>query len=235
MKWHDGGTMQPLAAEAFEQALRLASERGLRYFVHQRLGMLLKVMGRGEESLDAHKKAFELAASDAERADALIQKAHTLGMLNRVPESIAAIEKSIKIYPKAVSSYLPLVKSHRELKDLDTKGWKSLLARIKSAIKTNSGRSKIDRPVTSLGPDVYWAAFEALDALKQYKEAWRFLELAHDVALQTRERASEVGDMQDQLEQVKHVFKPGFFPEPSIGVDSKLPVFIIGMMRCVDY
>jgi tetratricopeptide (TPR) repeat protein len=217
--------------EAFERALRLSSERGLRYFVNQRLGMLLKVMGRGEESLNAHNIAFDIATNDMERADALNQKAHTLGMLNRVPESIAAMEHSIKIYPMAVSSYLPLVKAHRELKDLDTKGWKALLARIKAAIKTYSGRSKIDRAVMSLGPDVYWAAFEALDALKEYKEAWRFLELAHEVALHTRERASEVVDMEEQLEQVRQVFKPGFFPEPSIGVNSKLPVFIVGMMR----
>lgn len=233
MKWHDGGTMQPLALEAFEKALSLTNERPLRYLVHQRMGMLLKVMGRGEESINAHDVAFDLATDDLERADALNQKAHTLGMLNRVPQSIEVMEQSIEIYPKAISSYLPLVKAHRELKDLDADGWRALVARIKTAIKKHSGRSKIDQAVTSLGPDIYWAAFEALDALKEHKEAWRFLELAHRVALQTRERASEVEDIEEQLEQVKTVFKPGFFPEPSIGSDSKLPVFIIGMMRCV--
>jgi hypothetical protein len=138
------------------------------------------------------------------------------------------------LVPSALSIYQPLVKCHRELKDLNITGWKTLISSIKAGIKKEAGslsKKPLEDGVISLGADVYWALHDAYDSIKEHEEAWKYLEIAHKVALATREKASDVPTMLEQLKQVKSVFTRSFFSSNLKGSDSKVPVFIVGMMR----
>ncbi|CAN0040385.1 unnamed protein product, partial [Ectocarpus fasciculatus] len=79
--------------------------------------------------------------------------------------------------------------------------------------------------------DIYWALFQALESLGRSEEAWEYLEIAHAATMANRERVSSIEQMDEQLQQVVTVFRQNMFPDPPLGLNSRTPVFIIGMMR----
>lgn len=222
VQYHDGGSKQPLALEAFRHAIDSTDDETVLYQVYQRMGMLLKMMGRGEEAVEAHKSAFKLAVSAEEKSDALVQNANALGMMGDLEKSKKLLERALRIHPKGLSTYLPLVSIHKELKDLDDSRWSALVDAMKKALEKFSQKSN---------GDIYWALFQALEALGRNEEAWEFLEIAHAATMANRERVSTVELMDEQLQQVVTVFRQNMFPDPPLGLNSRTPVFIIGMMR----
>lgn len=230
IRYHDGGTLQPLALEAFRKAISLSDDNTVLYQVHQRLGMLLKMMSRGEEAVVEHTIAYELAVSAEEKADALQQHAAALGMIGDLKGSIELLEKSLRIYPKGLAAYLPLVAAQKELKQWSPREWSRIVEDMTAAIKSASD-SKYKHNKIKVPGEIYWAMFQALELLGRFEDAWGYLDIAHKVSLESREKVSSLRQMDDQLQQVVTVFQKSMFPEPPLGSASKTPVFIVGMMR----
>lgn len=231
VKFHDGGTLQPLALDAFQKAIQHIDSDTVLYQIYQRMGMLLKMMGRGADAVAAHATAFNLADTPDSKADALLQHSNALGMMGDLRGSIELLEKALSLYPKGLAVYLPLVSTQKELKEWDKTQWSALVDAMTNALKNASPDGIAKKLNLKISPDIYWAMFQALEVLERYHEAWEYLEIAHSATLASRPSVSSVEAMNEQLRQVVSVFQKGMFPEPSLGYTSRVPIFIIGMMR----
>ena len=175
-----GGALQPEALAAFDKALQLNDDRdiALSIQVNNHKGMLLKMMGRGEEAIASHDAAFELASQSKDKCEALSNKAGALSMLGRVSKAADLYVKALSICPSKLSYYLPLVQCHLELSSLNRSGWVKLLHEIENSIKKYSSHgekevmdssiipinafdsSSLAPIIQSEGSSVYWALFE---------------------------------------------------------------------------
>jgi tetratricopeptide (TPR) repeat protein len=234
VRYHDGGTLQPLALEAFQKALATTDDDRIKYQVQMRMGMLLKMIGRGEEAVRAHEAAYRLAMGVEEKADALVQHANALGMIGGdLGGPISLLERALRVYPKGVATYYHLVSTRREQNILSKEEWLQLVGDMEKALKSLS-KEPVKTLNLSISPDIYWAMFLALEAAGRLAEAWAYLEIAHAATIASRDRVTTARAIEEQLQQVQAVFGKSFFPEPNnVGSQSKVPVFIIGMMRLV--
>eukprot|EP01036_Dinobryon_divergens_P022684 gene22684-30966_t len=81
----------------------------------------------------------------------------------------------------------------------------------------------------------YWALFIAAEGAGQEPLAWESLERAHEMELAVRARKFSRSQAEEQYKQIEMIFHKGFWTDlitPKIrSKSSKLPVFIVGMMR----
>lgn len=63
-------------------------------------------------------------------------------------------------------------------------------------------------------------------------KAWDSLNTAHQLEIDRRRQDGRQRGPRTNYEQVAQVFKAGFWPS-GVGSKSKVPIFIVGMMRCV--
>lgn len=82
----------------------------------------------------------------------------------------------------------------------------------------------------------YWALFIAAEGAGQQSLAWESLERAHQMELAARVRKFSRSQAEEQYQQIEMIFHKGFWTDlitPKVrSKSSKLPVFIVGMMRC---
>jgi len=178
--WHNGGVeIQQEALLSFDKAIELtdAGKKDLLVQLHQNKGILLKMMGRGKESLESHDKSFSLADSRFDKSSALYSKGDTLGMMGLLDQAVDSYKEAIKLRPDHISVYLPLVKVLREQNKTDKKSWRRLMSEMKSAVKkyrkitekfaSDNEASALYRTNhrdevghVKIPPDIYWALFE---------------------------------------------------------------------------
>lgn len=100
----------------------------------------------------------------------------------------------------------------------------------------------INHSVPIHGPEaMFQGLFEAAEMAGMYKEAWKYLERRKEVILRELEKDPEFAlmlDMSKEMASARYVmdtFKKGFWPTDGasrkVGSTSRLPIFIIGMMR----
>eukprot|EP01036_Dinobryon_divergens_P036186 gene36186-47054_t len=237
-----GGALQPEALDCFNKALALAKDNDirLRISINQHKGILLKMMGRGEEALIAHDTVYELSVNKFDQASAIYHKAEAFTMLGRVKEAIQLYKRALTIQPDGLATYLPLVKGLKELNEYSKEEWKELLKEIQKKLKNyDDGKYDMSEYESAmlwqstsgeLSSEVYWALFELADKIGEQDLAWRYLEQAH--AMQKRKFTTFDEPLDDsKTESILGVFKEGFWPSPAVGLDSMVPVFIVGMMR----
>ena len=131
-----GGILQPEILEAFDKAIKLNDDRdsAMSFQVYEHRGMLLKMMGRGEEAIADHDLAIEFAATNVEKCDAMSNKAAALVMLGRVQRATSLYRETLDLCPDKLSFYLPLVQCLQELGTYNTSDWESLLVDIELAL-----------------------------------------------------------------------------------------------------
>eukprot|EP01041_Mallomonas_annulata_P014602 gene14602-31074_t len=100
-----GGALQPEALDCFNKALALAKDNDirLRISINQHKGILLKMMGRGEEALIAHDTVYELSVNKFDQASAIYHKAEAFTMLGRVKEAIQLYKRALTIQPDGLA------------------------------------------------------------------------------------------------------------------------------------
>jgi hypothetical protein len=287
-----GGLLQPEALDAFDKAIMLNDDRDgtISYQVYEHRGILLKMMGRGEEAIISHNFAIDFAANKVEKCEAMSNKAAALVMLGRVSAAATLYKQTISLCPDKTSYFLPLVQCYLELGGANVSAWQELMETVESVLpvresfayysspdkynnankqlrisvsgdatdsevdnddedehydsddennavsseksSSESSTSGVDTAFNrNHGSSVYWALFEVAHRLGAYAKAWFYLEKAHVV--ESLHRNVDMGadeSIATQVNQIKSIFTPSFWPV-GVGLESKAPVFIVGMMR----
>jgi tetratricopeptide (TPR) repeat protein len=208
--------------------------------------MLLKIMGRGKEAVAAHDAVFSAAVHVEDKGSALYHKAAAMVMMGQVEEGAEVYRRVLAMLPEHFYVYLPLVECYKELGKMSRSDWKTLLDEIESAVDQWEDGSlatpAIDESIPSVisiegargtdGSTIYWALYTVAEKAGDYNRAWKYLEEAHRKDKLSKGSSFNEEQLRFQTEQITGIFKPGFWT-PGLGSQSKLPIFIIGMMRYV--
>lgn len=131
-----GGALRPESYQAFTNAIVCNNGRdsGLSYQIHQHRGILLKMMGRGDEAISDHDEALKVAATTIERVNSMYHKANALVMLGRISEAVDLYKRALQITPCDTSIYHALVQCYMEKHMLNKTEWGNLLTTIEKSI-----------------------------------------------------------------------------------------------------
>lgn len=239
MKWHDGGVHKPLALDAFDKALECKLQDDDRFTYLHYKGILLKMMGKGQDAIDTHKQSLSFAPSKEQKSKVFVQLADARSMMGDLEEAVAALKSALKADPSNLEAFYPLVESYKELGNFTRADWIELSRKIEKKVH-NNGRSTVatqDRDATkeldfTKSPtSAYWALFEAWQKAGDLDKAWAWLEVAHSREIAVRQKGG-LGHMDPRKSytSVAQVFREGFWSDPSYGSESQVPIFIVGMM-----
>jgi tetratricopeptide (TPR) repeat protein len=238
------------AMAAYRQALSLSPQLAE---AHTRLGHLLLAHGQKEAGLDSLRRAAaaqpdttfgrnqnaeldlidgRLAEAEAELRHAITLDPnsttyHLLGILQqqtgRFDAAIASYEQVIALRPHATNAYLGIV-GIKKLTEAD----RPLLERMQSLL---DDRSIVDEERRSL----HYALGKALDDLGDYEGAMQHFDAANRIIGIRLQHAGMIFDRERfraDIDQLIAGFTAEFFAHAAgFGVDSDLPVFIVGMPR----
>ena len=194
VRYHeDGFVTRERALEAFDQALRTApvDDRSLQLVAHHKRGMLLKMMGRGEEAVRAHEQALALATSDADRSVALQFKAAALSMMGAPSEAAALYREALSLAPSQLGIYHPLAGCLAEVGQ-SSGAWRALLEEVRERGRAYDagevGESlpeqlSFEYSTGTSSPQYHWALFVVADKAGEPREAWRSLRRAHEIQI----------------------------------------------------
>ena len=249
--FHAGGVDKPKALVAFNKALEWddGNTASLMVQVNHHKGMLLKMMNRGKESLDALEQGLQYAETNHDQAGLLHSMADSLVFMASVDEAIDVYKQTLQLAPYNLESYLPLTNCYKEKNMLSKQEWLEFLEEMEHVVdQWNQG--DFDRPklrddirrsslttssVTILSGDIttsaiYWAMFTAAEKSSKLDLAWEYLEEAHRIELMVKGASFDSKSLIQQTRNIKSIFHPEFWPH-GVGDDSHAPVFIVGMMR----
>lgn len=248
MRHHNGGALQDDILESFDEALSRAHplNHNIRIRANMHKGMLLKMMSKGEESLNCYDTALRVATNGRDRSSAMYHKADTLVMMGRLKEALIIYNDSMKLAPWRIDTYLPIVSIYDEMKSLSPSQWEDLFHEIETVYLNCSSMSMHEE---SKNPSIVhaheieacnprqasgclWSLYRSAEKAGLYSEAWKYLELAHEVEIEKRESYEyDPEKAWAQTTNIFSVFSSSFFPNPPVGHPSKVPIFIVGMMR----
>lgn len=241
VKFHvGGGILQNDALEAFNKALDLGRNNlPLVVYVNQHKGLLLKMMGKGIEAIVCHEIAFNLSSTNRDKAMAIHHKGNALVMIGKVREAIDIFKEALRLSPSQFCNYLQLVECYKELGEFTKLEWKNFFYEIEENVRSFDNGLYIDDSENSIldisnniGSEVFWALFGAGMKADLNEAAWENLEKARDIEKQQRDLNSSSFHLMEQVETVKNIFTPSFFQGfETIGLKTKTPIFIVGMMR----
>ena len=249
--FHAGGVDKPKALDAFNQALEWddGNTASLMIQVNHHKGMLLKMMNRGKESLDALEQGLQYAETNHDQAGLLHSMADSLVFMANVDKAIDVYKETLHLAPYNLESYLPLTNCYKEKNMLSKQEWLEFLEEMENVVdQWNQG--DFDRPelrddirrsslttssVTILSGEIttsaiYWAMFTAAEKASKLDLAWEYLEEAHRIEMVVKGSSFDGKSLIQQTRNIKSIFHPEFWP-PGVGDDSHAPVFIVGMMR----
>lgn len=205
-------------------------------------GIVLKMMGRGYESIREYEYAFNVSITSQQKAVSLYNKGISLQMIGDTISAVHAFKQSLSFDPTYHANYFPLVECYKELKLLNEFEWYTLIDEMKQQAESSSDTTYHDTVVDAQGSVLshthhdskdssilYWALFCAYDVAGLYDDAWKHLNLAHGLEIKIRGK-SDIAAAKQQLQHSIDIFTPSFFSN-KVGVSSRVPVFIIGMMR----
>ena len=245
----DSITMQPEALLCFENAILLTNENEfqLKLSYYHRKGMLLKMMSRGAESIESHRWVLEHSLYPIDKAASLMNMGHSYSMLGNVNDANKVFREAMELHPYGFGNYIALVESYIELKQYQTDDWRVLYEHIENLIvkwekASKKGkltalydtRSDLSEGDQSVPGTVYWALYLIGDKIKDFDRAWQYLEKAHVLQKLKNPSKSSLEDADNQLETIRNIFVKGFWPnqqDTGVGLTTKVPVFIVGMMR----
>jgi len=178
--FHAGGVDKPNALRAFNRALEVDGGRtpALMVQVNHHKGMLLKMMNRGKESLEALEEALEYVQCAHDRAGVLHSIADSQVFLARVDDGVETYKQVLEVAPYHLESYLPLTSCYKELNALSKQEWLEFLNEMEYAVErfkngdfdVPATRADVKRSALTTGPTtalggpvrssaVYWAMY----------------------------------------------------------------------------
>jgi tetratricopeptide (TPR) repeat protein len=164
IRQHLGGDrIQREALDNYNKALTIDNGRtkSLSIQINYLKGMLLKMMGFGDDSLASYLAAEQFELSDHDLASVYFHKADVLQMMGRVEEANTYFRLSLDLKPCRVERYYQYVNSCNDLKSLGKPDWIQLLDNIQAKLKLCENKdssliestSKIKEVVASLVVD----------------------------------------------------------------------------------
>ena len=246
-KFHeDSAKIQPEALAYFDKAIEHMPESqkysGL-LVVHHRKGILLKMMSRAQEAIAAHQFVYDNAQTDVDKASSLYFIGTVQTMLGEVSTALNTFREAIDLSPYSFGSYIAFVEAHLEANspvDVLRSLYEEIESRItkfeadQAAGTVKPTNSVLGEHTHAVDGSVYWALFLLGDKLKDYTRAWQYLERAHVLVRDSRPPILNMDKEIAQQENIASIFKKDFFPDRKrsmIGINSKVPIFIVGMMR----
>lgn len=243
----DSITMQPEALHCFEKAISLTNDIKVKLPLYHRKGMLLKMMSRGVEAVESHQWVYDNSEFPVDKASSLVNMGHAYSMMGQVVDANKAFKDAMNLHPYGFGNYIALVESYMELKQFNTEDWRTLYEQIELYIvkweKASDGgklstlydtRSDLNEIDDSVPGSVYWALFLIGDKIKDFDRAWQYLEKAHVLQKLKHPLKSPMEAAEQQLDTIRNIFVKGFWPnqqETGVGLTTRVPVFIVGMMR----
>jgi tetratricopeptide (TPR) repeat protein len=150
IRQHLGGDrLQREALENYNLALSIDKGRtvSLNVQILYLKGMLLKMMGLGQESLDALEKLeHEYPLSDHDRSALYFQRADTLQMLGRSKEASQNFRKSLLLRPCRTERCYQYVNACKDVPTYSKQDWLDILDEIQRKLKaceTSSGANRL--------------------------------------------------------------------------------------------
>lgn len=206
--------------------------------IHQRIGMLLKQLGEGEQALDAHENAFRLFRDPSKQAFSLFHKGTTLQMLNRLQEAVKCFQSALALNTGAFFVYHPLAESLIEIEQKskmatigeDPEFFEQMIVQRRTLTLQMAELLTATENPAAFPSSFFFGFHSLLHQEKEYVKAWQILELAH------KQKISECQEPYDPNEAIRRqssiikIFVPKFWPDGA-GISSTVPVFIVGMMR----
>ena len=236
----DGGALRHDALKAFENALKYSKNDNLNLIVNHYKGILLKIMGKGENAIVAHNDALKISRNPWDRSASLMERASALNMLGRVEAAIQDYRTAIQISPMKRSAYLPLAICYKELNFLSKSEWYDFMKEIEysmqltmdnetkrikeTAILVDAHNNEVDSSL------IYWALYFSAEMAGYYEKAWSYLDKAHRIDKTKKVVEFDPKEANVQRDSIISVFNRGFWPQ-NIGHPDTSPVFIVGMMR----
>lgn len=143
IRQHLGGDrLQREALENYNHALSLDKSRtmSLNVQIFYLKGMLLKMMGLGEESLAALDNLSSYELSDHDEASSYFQRADTLQMMGRSLEASEYFKKSLTLRPCKTERYYQYVNACKDTGTFDKQDWSDILDEIQLKLKECENR-----------------------------------------------------------------------------------------------
>lgn len=244
-----------LAIRAYDNALKLdGTDPQVVVQTCVSKGVLQKETGSGRDAISTLKKAERHVKTDHDKAAVESAKADAYLMLGQLDDAVAAYEAALEYAPYRLNLYLPLTTSYREKNTHTKEDWLLLLDGMERAasrwqnskkwpkavirdVEESWLRAVDDDPLSDKIPShVHWAMFNAANAAGEYDLAWEKLERGHqiDVDFMRDRDGQSLSDaearVQQELDAIKTLYRDGFWMD-GLGHSSKVPVFIVGMLR----
>eukprot|EP01041_Mallomonas_annulata_P013597 gene13597-28873_t len=239
------GSLKSSTLEAFEKALQYLdggdrSSVKMQVILCNRMGMLLKMMGRGEEAVQSQRKVTILSNFSFDKAMGMYHQADALSMMGQLDQAIPLFFRALEIHPNGLLIYRSLVTALTEQDKYTINEWKTLLQEMQTKLikLKNGGFAHLiseDKQAflyrsPELDTSIYWAIFEVAAKVGELDLAWSYLEKGHQL-----KKANDPPFLPEasqlRTDSILNTFKQGFWPSPPVGLDSMVPVFIVGMMR----
>jgi tetratricopeptide (TPR) repeat protein len=139
IRQHLGGDrLQREALENYDLALSIDKGRttSLNVQILYLRGMLLKMMGLGQESLDSLAKLEnDYSLSDHDKSALFFQRADTLQMLGRSKEASQNFRKSLQLRPCRTERYYQYVNACKDVPTFSKQDWQDVLDEIQRKLK----------------------------------------------------------------------------------------------------
>ena len=145
IRQHLGGDrLQREALENYNHALAFDKNRtkSVNVQIYYLKGMLLKMMGLGEDSLAALDNLSSYDLSEHDEASSFFQRADTLQMMGRSVEASEFFKKSLTLRPCKTERYYQYVNACKDTGTLDKHDWSDILDEIQLKLKDCEGRKE---------------------------------------------------------------------------------------------
>lgn len=251
--WHDKSLeLFNTAIQGAQSAIPpIVSQHVLYVWVIQR-AILYISMGKSAAALADLETALTLASTPRDISECLYHRGASFMLAGRVRDAMEAYRESLDLAPEQLSTYHVICVCHKSLKDLDQAGWCELEEEIAAALlrRTQARGVPAELRLVPLAQThehqesgVYWALHEAAEGCGAYGRAWEHLMQAHAVERASREEMKLQHPEVDFFYNATRsryaakwrmsTYTKDFFPPPQLnfGVDSLVPVFIVGLPR----
>lgn len=187
------------------------------------------MMGRGEEAIASHHEALALSSTAYEESTSWVHIADAHTMMSRTEDAIEALHTARSIDTNNLNCFLPLVVNYKESNSLSKSQWSSFLNDMEVVLAQET--DKMAQPLQGSG--IYWALYEAALKCNEPRKAFEYLDQAHAIDMKYKYANYNPDANRRQVQQIRMVFQAGFWPPTAlrIGSSSKVPIFVIGMMR----
>lgn len=246
--YNSGGLKKEENLIAFDNAIKHIADGDIKVKADAlyRKGLLLKMMGRSMDSLACYDELLSKVVHKFDISSIYVSKADVFMMIGDIDSAISLYERAIEYAPWKLSNYYPLISAYQEKNVKSTREWYDFLSVMKE-VKDNAINGTLFNPKimnyesslplfdsnslsSEIKSDFYWSLYICANKAQEHQLAWQFLQTAHELELNSRVSILNNDELINLNKNIKSIFNANSFIE-GLGHSSKVPVFIVGMMR----